>query len=567
MLFLIFAFMLISVLLLGNGTLFSRIIRLHSVRNPFLYFWLGIFFTSTLAMFASFFVPINNFALLIFTILGLIGLPKFIAEFRADFGGFSKGQKILFALFFLIAILIICSYGHNPRNNNYIYDTALYHANAVRWLNEYGAVFGLGNLHYRLGMNSLWLAFAAILDNFIFDGRTPWILPTLWLIGGFLFFGYELCKTNSRKVAVFCIVFLSFIAMQLDRPTGGRLGLYFDTVVFVVYAITVLELYHFIIRKELKNIQMLSCLLILAVFSFMLKQIGAINCVFVFGFAMYVLLSDRKFFLKNAIKTFLPAGIAFAVMITNNCILSGYLFFPLPVFAMPFDWTMPKELVEECYYEIIWWARAGGPYAHIVENDFWYWFKLWLIRHNKIYNWIVYIIPFILSIFFWSKIIFKEKNKTAIFFAIWSFANIAFWFKAAPDLRFGSGFFFVNFALSLMFFIRNTDFTIEYFWNNKIFKRIIYSITCIFAVVIIVILFLKPNYSILITGKMGTDGVRKYTVKNVKYPYDVWTHNEGEFLAVGNCPLPASPYPMSLEKYGIEKRDNDFLGAGFRATK
>jgi hypothetical protein len=569
MLFLIFAFIMIGILLLGNGMFFSQIIRLHSVRNPFLYFWLGIFFTSTLAMLASFFVPINNFALGIFTILGLIGLPKFIVEFRSNFGSFSKGRKVLFALFSFITILTICRYcGYIPISINLSgFDTALYHANAVQWLNEYGAVFGLGNLHFRLAMNSLWLVFAAVLDNFIFDARTPWILPTLYLTGGGLFFGYEICKTNSRKVAVFCIVFLSFIAMQLIRPTAGiTLGLYFDTVVFVVYAITVLEVYLFIILKERENIPMLSCILILAVFSFMLKQIGAINCIFAFGFTMYILLSDRKFFWKNTIKVFLPAGLACAIMIVNNCILSGYLLFPLPLFAIPFDWTMPKELVQGCYDDIIYWARLPGAlYRTCAENDFWYWFKPWLVRHNRFFKWIVYVIPFILSIFLWIKIILKEKNKMSIFFFIWSFANIAFWFKSAPDLRFGSGFFFVNFALSLMFFIRNTDFTIEYFWNNKIFKRIIYSLIIIFTVAIIVVPFSKSHFSILTIGKMGTDGVRKYTVQNVKYPYDVWIPNEG--YEVGNSPLPATPYPKSLEKYGIEMRNNEFLGAGFRATK
>jgi hypothetical protein len=311
---------------------------------------------------------------------------------------------------------------------------------------------------------------------------------------------------------------------------------------------------------------MLSCILILAVFSFMLKQIGAINCIFAFGFTMYILLLDRKFFWKNTIKVFLPAGFAFAIMIVNNCILSGYLLFPLPILAMPFDWTMPKQLVKSCYDAIIYWARLPGPlYMTCAENDFWYWFKPWIIRHNGKFNWIVYAIPFILSIFLWIKIILKRKDNVPIFFFIWSFANIAFWFKSAPDLRFGSGFFFINLGLSLMFFIRDADFAIEYFWNNKLIKKVIYSLIIIFTVAIIVVPFLKPKFSILTIGKMGTDGVHKYTVQNVKYPYDVWTPNEGD--QVGNSPLPATPYPTSLEKYGIEMRNKEFLGAGFRATK
>lgn len=569
MLFLLFVFTTVGILLLGNGTLFSSIIRLRYVRNPFLYFWLGIFFISTVAMFASFFVPINNFALAVFTILGIIGLPKFITEFREAFNLFQKSKKILFALFSLVIIITVCRFlGFTPISHNFAYDTALYHANAVQWLNEYGAVFGLGNLHTRLGMSSLWLVFAAVLDNFIFDARTQWILPSLCLIGGFLFFGYELCKTNSRKIAVFCFVLLSFMTMLLIRPSQPTLGLYYDAVVFVVYAITIFEIYYFISKERSeKNIPMLSCILILAIFSFMLKQIGAINCIFAFVVALYILLSNKKSFAVNAVKAFLPAGIALTVMIANNAILSGYLFFPLQIFAMPFDWTMPKDLVKGIYGDIIYWARLPGPlYMTVAENNFWYWFKPWLIRNNKLSYWVVYVIPLIVSIYLWIKIVLSKKDKTAIFFLIWTFANIAFWFKSAPDLRFGSGFFFVNFGLALMFFLHDADFTIEMLWDNKLFRKVICSFIFIFVVAVITVPFSKSNFSILMIGKMGTEGVQKYTVQNVEHSYDVWIPLNNESDQVGNSQLPATPNPYSLEQFGIEMRKSEFLGAGFRAT-
>jgi len=567
--FLIFAFIVVGTLLLGNGALFSSIIRLNSVRNPFLYFWLGIFFTSTLAMFASFFVPLNNFALACFTLLGIGGLPKFIKDFRENFAEIQRSKKILFALFSFVTIIAVCRYlGFTPLSHNYAYDTALYHANAVQWLNEFGAVFGLGNLHSRLGMNSLWLTFAAILDNFIFNGRTSWILPSLCLIGGFLFFGYEIFKTSSRKIAVFCAVFLSFIIfMQLVRPIQPILGIYFDLVVFFVYAITVLEVYCFVIQKRTKeSIPILSCILVLAVFSFMLKQIGAINCIFAFLFVLYVLLSNRESFVKNAIKVFLPAGLAFLVMIANNAVLSGYLFFPLQIFAMPFDWTMPKELVKGTYEAVVYWARLPGPlYMTVAENGFWYWFEPWLVRHNTKFNWVIYVIPFVLSFFLWAKTVLIKRDKTAIFFLIWSFANILFWFNSAPDLRFGAGFFFVNIALALMFFVRDTDFTVSLLWDNKLSRKIICILTCAFIVALVIIPFSRHTHSILTIGKMGSEGVHEYKVNNVDNPYYVWVPNKGD--QVGNSPLPATPYPKILETYGIEMRNKDFLGAGFRATR
>jgi hypothetical protein len=40
-------------------------------------------------------------------------------------------------------------------------DTGLYHAGAIRWLSQYGTVYGIGLVHFRLGFTSSWFALAA----------------------------------------------------------------------------------------------------------------------------------------------------------------------------------------------------------------------------------------------------------------------------------------------------------------------------------------------------------------------------------------------------------------------
>ena len=41
-------------------------------------------------------------------------------------------------------------------------DTGLYHAQAIRWIEEYGVVCGLGNLHSRFAYNSAAFALCAL---------------------------------------------------------------------------------------------------------------------------------------------------------------------------------------------------------------------------------------------------------------------------------------------------------------------------------------------------------------------------------------------------------------------
>lgn len=42
------------------------------------------------------------------------------------------------------------------------YDTGLYHAQAIRWIEDYGVVPGLGNLHMRLAYNSAFMSLQAL---------------------------------------------------------------------------------------------------------------------------------------------------------------------------------------------------------------------------------------------------------------------------------------------------------------------------------------------------------------------------------------------------------------------
>lgn len=51
------------------------------------------------------------------------------------------------------------------------YDTGLYHAQAIRWIEEYGVVPGLANLHSRFGYNSASFALSAFFSETWLIGR------------------------------------------------------------------------------------------------------------------------------------------------------------------------------------------------------------------------------------------------------------------------------------------------------------------------------------------------------------------------------------------------------------
>lgn len=61
------------------------------------------------------------------------------------------------------------------------YDTDLYHAQSIRWIEEYGIAPGLGNLHHRLAYNSAFFSLQALFSWRFILGRS------LHCVNGFLF--------------------------------------------------------------------------------------------------------------------------------------------------------------------------------------------------------------------------------------------------------------------------------------------------------------------------------------------------------------------------------------------
>ena len=52
------------------------------------------------------------------------------------------------------------------------YDSDLYHAQSIRWIEEYGIVKGLGNIHVRFAYNSSFFALSALYSMKFLCGRS-----------------------------------------------------------------------------------------------------------------------------------------------------------------------------------------------------------------------------------------------------------------------------------------------------------------------------------------------------------------------------------------------------------
>jgi hypothetical protein len=281
------------------------------------------------------------------------------------------------------------------------------------------------------------------------------------------------------------------------------------------------------------------------------------------GLSAVVLLWQNKKPFVAWVKIFCPALFALGVWVVRNILLSGYPLYPLPILPLPLDWTMAHAAAQGNYSDILGFARMPGPgYLESLENGFLFWFKPWLARNLRSRDFLVWAaLPFLLSSFFWVLVVRVARSRKALFFMVWSNLNILYWFLTAPDSRFGSGFFWVALALSLLFlFSSESGFHLSALWDNQII-RWTFRYVCILAIIGSVgIAAVFPRRSFFTIGSAQSLPVKEYTVK-ADAPFTIWIPLDPEEGSTGNSPLPSAPGPLDLEM-----RKHGDLGQGFRHT-
>ena len=576
MLFMLVSVTLLGLFLCGAGCLFGRVTGFNSARNLWIYFWLGFFVISTLSMFVSLFVPVNLISLIVFCIIGITGLPFFYRCYNQSMLQYSAAEIKIFKyiVFFALAVITCKAAQRNWMGwvdsiDFWPSDTDGYHAQIIRWYNEYGTPPGLGNLQERLAFNSSWHSLAALFDNGIWDARSAWIMPALSMLGGIFYFVYELifARHNGVRLYALCILIWLYFRVQAGFALPS---LYYDEPVHVLNAVIILEAYYLIsgpVKKfSDKALGDAANILMLSVGAFMIKPIGAVTLLFSGMLTLFLLIRNKKWSVFPWLKIYLPSFCAFGIWIGKNIMLSGYIMYPLPFFALPLDWTMTFELAKANYVAVLGWARMpGSGYRQSLENGFWFWFKPWLgrnLRNTEFFNLVILRFPF--SVFLWFLAVRLTKSKKAVYFFLWNLASIGYWFITAPDLRFGSGFFWICLASVFLFLIPSGPFVdLSRCWQNKTVRLIV---LCAWGLGILAgqigpVAF-SYSRSLFSIGKIPAHQVIEYTVPSDP-PFSVWLPAENSNRSIGNSALPSAHFKPS----NLEMREPGNLGKGFRPVK
>lgn len=365
-------------------------------------------------------------------VLGIALLLYYYVAKRVEFRKKIKENKISVYQFLIATIIVIAvmtwTVGY-PQH----YDTSLYHYQAIKWIEEYGVVPGLGNLHNRLAYNSAFMALQAL---FSFE----WLVgQSLHTVNGFVccFFmiyavisnriwklGEKIEVSDLLKVAT--VIYICYYKNLISSPCSDTL-----TLLLILYICTKWSEF---IERDIKEMEPYGFLCILSAYAISLKLSAAACMVLVLWPAMQMI--KRKKY-KMIIKHLALGIIVLAPWLVRNVVISGYLLYPYPQLDIfDVDWKMPASVLTHDSREVIVWGRN----VFNVEDyamPIWKWFSEWFMNNSPVLISIGLIAEGLVLISLIKKLITKKMDLRLDMIAIYSFVSLVFWISSAPLMRYG----------------------------------------------------------------------------------------------------------------------------------
>lgn len=335
-----------------------------------------------------------------------------------------------------VVLLLFLLFAYGTSNGIIHYDTGLYHAQSIRWIEEYGVVKGLGNLHSRLAYNSASFCLSA-LYSFSFLSE-----QSFHCCAGFLGFLLALTcreaisKDREKKLKlsdfarVFAIYYLLMIFDEMISPASD----YF-MVLCVFYIVTRwLDL----LERDEKSYVPYGLLCIMGVCVVTFKLSGALILLLTVKPAIQMIREKKG----KEIFLFTGAGIVTLVpFLVRNVILSGWLLYPftfIDLFDLPFK--IPEGMADYDSKEIQVFGRGFSDVTRY-EEPVTEWIGEWvsaLDPVNKVFL-ILALLGFLLLAGFAVYGIKKRKKEMAEYLLLMGTMGICFlfWLTSAPLIRYG----------------------------------------------------------------------------------------------------------------------------------
>lgn len=263
-------------------------------------------------------------------------------------------------MFIILFLFLLFAYGASRGIIHY--DTGLYHAQSIRWLEEYGVVRGLGNLHCRLAYNSASFALSALYSMAFLGGQSfhcaaGWLAFLLAVVCleavGSLRAGRLRVSDFARVMGIYYLV---IIYDEMISPASD----YFMVLLAFYIMIRWLDL----LEERCGEIFPYGMLCVLGVF-LMTVKLSAALILLLTVYPAYHLLRRRRW-RETAAYVFMGIVTALPFLI-RNVLLSGWLVYPFTqIDWFRVAWKIPKGAADYDAREIQVWGRG---YSDVTRYD------------------------------------------------------------------------------------------------------------------------------------------------------------------------------------------------------
>ena len=296
---------------------------------------LGLFSITVLATIWAFFAPISiAFHCILLTMSFLFWynnkrtFKSILGSASIQIRSFSLSVRILLIV---SSLLLLAQSATLP----FIIDNESYYIQTIKWLNEYGFVKGLANLHLFLGQTSGWHITQSVYSfSFLYD-RFNDLNGFCLLLGNF--FAFQKLHTyftkGNRMDLLFGLFPLTYILLfQFVSAPSPDLPIYiFGFIMFSMF-----------LQNENK-IESFNIISILAIFSVFIK----ITAIVLLLLPLVLLIQHFAILKRQLVKIIAIGSLVLILFILKNAMLTGYPLFPLLCFRLDYlDYTVPGIIME-----------------------------------------------------------------------------------------------------------------------------------------------------------------------------------------------------------------------------
>ncbi len=417
-----------------------------------IYIVAGIVFLNVYAQFFSLLYKVAGIAC---TILGIAGAGIVFLYGLREKGSWGLDKSAIIDRFMkyrvqiVTAVVCLCITLVWTTRQPWHYDTGLYHAQAIRWIEEYGVVPGLGNLQMRLAYNSAFMSLQALFS-------LEWLVgQSLHSLNGFLcFIGLTWAMTTIkvkdkyRNKSVWqtsdLLKAATVIYIITQRSHISSCGTDILSMLLLLY---ISAKWCELAERGEQSVNPWCFCCLLGVYAVTVKLSAAVLVLLVI-YPAYLLIKGKEY--KKIFGNLLTGILIALPFLIRNVIISGYLIYPYSgIDLFDVDWKMDEAILEMDRQDITMFGRGitnADEYSKTLAEWLPDWFFVKTLDEKLLI--ICGVAAAVAAIYKFFGYVRSRHYEKTVFIAV-SLGGLLFWLVSAPLMRYGAVYFFVLIALAL----------------------------------------------------------------------------------------------------------------------